>query len=154
MLKQFGVCVLCLRFLGVPWTEDEHRLFLIGLQKLGKGDWRGIARNFVVSRSPTQVASHAQKFFIRQSNATRRKRRSSLFDMVPEMVCLASLMVILHFYNQINYIVMLEVNDEMHFLVWYDSDAAEFLIKIYFCSRPPLYLQPVERNLCCLACAL
>ncbi|XP_011012039.1 PREDICTED: uncharacterized protein LOC105116394 [Populus euphratica] len=70
---------------GIPWTEDEHRLFLIGLQKLGKGDWRGIARNFVVSRTPTQVASHAQKFFIRQSNATRRKRRSSLFDMVPEM---------------------------------------------------------------------
>ncbi|KAK9282480.1 hypothetical protein L1049_005398 [Liquidambar formosana] len=69
---------------GVPWTEDEHRLFLIGLQKLGKGDWRGIARNFVISRTPTQVASHAQKYFIRQSNATRRKRRSSLFDMVPD----------------------------------------------------------------------
>ncbi|RWW78850.1 hypothetical protein BHE74_00012901 [Ensete ventricosum] len=71
---------------GVPWTEDEHRMFLMGLQKLGKGDWRGIARNFVVSRTPTQVASHAQKYFIRQSNASRRKRRSSLFDMVPEMV--------------------------------------------------------------------
>ncbi|TKY48214.1 Transcription factor MYB1R1 [Spatholobus suberectus] len=70
---------------GVPWTEEEHRLFLIGLQKLGKGDWRGIARNFVVSRTPTQVASHAQKYFIRQSHATRRKRRSSLFDMVPDM---------------------------------------------------------------------
>ncbi|KDP40862.1 hypothetical protein JCGZ_24861 [Jatropha curcas] len=70
---------------GVPWTEEEHRLFLVGLQKLGKGDWRGIARNYVVSRSPTQVASHAQKYFIRQSNATRRKRRSSLFDMVPDM---------------------------------------------------------------------
>ncbi|KAL4335228.1 hypothetical protein GQ457_07G031590 [Hibiscus cannabinus] len=68
---------------GVPWTEEEHRLFLIGLQKLGKGDWRGIARNFVVSRTPTQVASHAQKYFIRQSNVTRRKRRSSLFDMIP-----------------------------------------------------------------------
>ncbi|PON88552.1 GAMYB transcription factor [Trema orientale] len=71
---------------GVPWTEEEHRLFLIGLQKLGKGDWRGIARNYVVSRTPTQVASHAQKYFIRQTNATRRKRRSSLFDMVPDMV--------------------------------------------------------------------
>lgn len=71
---------------GKPWTEEEHRLFLIGLQKLGKGDWRGIARNYVVSRTPTQVASHAQKYFIRQSNATRRKRRSSLFDMVPDMV--------------------------------------------------------------------
>nr|UNZ81755.1 transcription factor MYB 1 [Rheum palmatum] len=70
---------------GTPWTSEEHRLFLIGLQKLGKGDWRGISRNFVVSRTPTQVASHAQKFFIRQSNASRRKRRSSLFDMVPDM---------------------------------------------------------------------
>ncbi|GAB2228060.1 hypothetical protein Droror1_Dr00009890 [Drosera rotundifolia] len=70
---------------GVPWTEEEHRLFLIGLQQLGKGDWRGIARKYVVSRTPTQVASHAQKYFIRQTNATRRKRRSSLFDMVPDM---------------------------------------------------------------------
>lgn len=83
---------------GVPWTEEEHRMFLIGLQKLGKGDWRGIARNYVVSRTPTQVASHAQKYFIRQSNGTRRKRRSSLFDMVPDMVCLASLCCFYMFY--------------------------------------------------------
>ncbi|KAL5551426.1 hypothetical protein UlMin_001602 [Ulmus minor] len=69
---------------GVPWTEEEHRMFLLGLQKLGKGDWRGIARNFVVSRTPTQVASHAQKYFIRQSNVSRRKRRSSLFDIVAD----------------------------------------------------------------------
>ncbi|KAI4371456.1 hypothetical protein MLD38_019689 [Melastoma candidum] len=69
---------------GVPWTEEEHRIFLLGLQKLGKGDWRGISRNFVVTRTPTQVASHAQKYFIRQSNVSRRKRRSSLFDMVAE----------------------------------------------------------------------
>lgn len=69
---------------GVPWTEEEHRMFLLGLQKLGKGDWRGIARNFVITRTPTQVASHAQKYFIRQSNMTRRKRRSSLFDMTPD----------------------------------------------------------------------
>ncbi|CAN6441281.1 unnamed protein product [Victoria cruziana] len=70
---------------GIPWTEEEHRLFLMGLQKLGKGDWRGIARNYVTSRTPTQVASHAQKYFIRQTNSTRRKRRSSLFDIVADM---------------------------------------------------------------------
>ncbi|KAE8661837.1 Transcription factor MYB1R1 [Hibiscus syriacus] len=69
---------------GVPWTEEEHRMFLLGLQKLGKGDWRGISRNYVVSRTPTQVASHAQKYFIRQSNVSRRKRRSSLFDIVAD----------------------------------------------------------------------
>ncbi|KAK1265805.1 hypothetical protein QJS04_geneDACA002636 [Acorus gramineus] len=77
--------IIFLKNKGIPWTEEEHKMFLVGLKKLGKGDWRGIARNYVVSRTPTQVASHAQKYFIRQTNSTRRKRRSSLFDMVAEV---------------------------------------------------------------------
>lgn len=67
---------------GVPWTEDEHKLFLLGLKKYGKGDWRNISRNFVQTRTPTQVASHAQKYFIRlSSGGGKDKRRSSIHDI-------------------------------------------------------------------------
>lgn len=57
------------------------RLFLLGLDKFGKGDWRSISRNFVVSRTPTQVASHAQKYFIRLNSMNRDRRRSSIHDI-------------------------------------------------------------------------
>ncbi|CAL0307609.1 unnamed protein product [Lupinus luteus] len=67
---------------GVPWTEEEHRRFLMGLMKYGKGDWRNIARNFVVTKTPTQVASHAQKYYIRQKDCGGKdKRRPSIHDI-------------------------------------------------------------------------
>ncbi|KAL5721193.1 hypothetical protein ACHQM5_013784 [Ranunculus cassubicifolius] len=66
---------------GTPWTEEEHKLFLIGLQKYGKGDWRSISRNAVVSRTPTQVASHAQKYFNRVNSDKKEKKRSSIHDI-------------------------------------------------------------------------
>ncbi|CAK9143445.1 unnamed protein product [Ilex paraguariensis] len=66
---------------GIPWTEEEHRLFLLGLEKYGKGDWRSISRNVVVSRTPTQVASHAQKYFVRLNSENKERRRSSIHDI-------------------------------------------------------------------------
>lgn len=66
---------------GIPWTEEEHKLFLMGLKKYGKGDWRNISRNFVITRTPTQVASHAQKYFIRQVSGGKDRRRASIHDI-------------------------------------------------------------------------
>ena len=59
-----------------------NRQFLMGLLKHGKGDWRNISRNFVGSKTPTQVASHAQKYFIRQQlSGVKDKRRPSIHDI-------------------------------------------------------------------------
>jgi len=66
---------------GVPWTEDEHRRFLMGLEKHGRGDWRNISRNFVITKNPTQVASHAQKYYARFQSEGKEKRRPSIHDI-------------------------------------------------------------------------
>ncbi|XP_015057414.1 probable transcription factor At5g61620 [Solanum pennellii] len=73
---------------GNRWTEDEQRAFLKGLDFHGKGNWTNIAKDFVPSRTPTQVASHAQKYFVRLldansiSNERKKKRKkSSVFDV-------------------------------------------------------------------------
>ena len=34
----------------------------MGLAKFGKGDWRSISRNFVITRTPTQVESSCPFF--------------------------------------------------------------------------------------------
>ncbi|KAL3520905.1 hypothetical protein ACH5RR_019054 [Cinchona calisaya] len=58
------------------------RLFLSGLDRYGRGDWRSISRNVVVTRTPTQVASHAQKYYLRQDAVKKKERkRSSIHDI-------------------------------------------------------------------------
>jgi len=47
------------------WSAQEHKLFLQGLETHGRGSWKKIHKNFVKTRTCSQVASHAQKHFLR-----------------------------------------------------------------------------------------
>ncbi|KAL2555631.1 Duplicated homeodomain-like superfamily protein [Forsythia ovata] len=63
-----------------PWTEDEHRLFLIGLNEYGKSNWRAISR-YVVTRTPKQIASHAQMYYKHIAVTNKKNKRSSIYDV-------------------------------------------------------------------------
>ncbi|KAK7251553.1 hypothetical protein RIF29_34849 [Crotalaria pallida] len=65
----------------IRWNEDEHRLFVKGVNKYGRGDWISISKYLLPSRTPSQIASHAQKYFIRQGTCAARKKRRSIHDV-------------------------------------------------------------------------
>ncbi|KAK7360341.1 hypothetical protein VNO77_02327 [Canavalia gladiata] len=46
-----------------PWTQAEHELFLLGLNKCGKGRWSRIAKDFLRNKTPQQVQRYAASYF-------------------------------------------------------------------------------------------
>nr|XP_004506259.1 transcription factor DIVARICATA-like [Cicer arietinum] len=62
------------------WTKEEHELFLQGLRLYNKGELKNIAKH-AGTRTSTQVASHAQKHFNRQTLTPEKRKRKSIYDM-------------------------------------------------------------------------
>jgi hypothetical protein len=72
------------------WSKHEHLMFLLGLERHGRGSWKQISA-IVRSRTPTQIQSHAQKFFLRKEQQNKNKRSIHDFDLQsPEMLDLAA----------------------------------------------------------------
>ncbi|XP_025804405.1 transcription factor DIVARICATA-like [Panicum hallii] len=65
------------------WTAEEHRDFLRGVNCLGRGAWKFISDYFVPSRTPAQLASHAQKYFDRidKNELDDTRQRHSINDV-------------------------------------------------------------------------
>ncbi|EGG24879.1 myb domain-containing protein [Cavenderia fasciculata] len=57
------------------WTPEEHNRFIEALSKFGHKDVKAIA-SYVGSRNPTQVRTHAQKYFLRIDRERQRKQQS------------------------------------------------------------------------------
>jgi SHAQKYF class myb-like DNA-binding protein len=69
------------------WTDEEHQLFLEGIKQFGKGAEanRQISEKFVTTKTPSQVASHAQKYYLK-ANAPSAPLEDSAMNNVARQV--------------------------------------------------------------------
>mmetsp|Transcript_30103 Transcript_30103/g.80825 ORF Transcript_30103/g.80825 Transcript_30103/m.80825 type:complete len:364 (+) Transcript_30103:95-1186(+) len=66
------------------WTSEEHRLFLEALEKYGPKNVKAIS-TYVRTRTPTQVRTHAQKYFLRMHNKDEPGRGDGGSDELDDM---------------------------------------------------------------------
>uniref|UniRef100_A0A0E0GW50 HTH myb-type domain-containing protein n=1 Tax=Oryza nivara TaxID=4536 RepID=A0A0E0GW50_ORYNI len=62
------------------WSEEEHRQCLRGIEEIGHGRWTQISIEYVPSRTPIQIASHSQKYFLRMAKPKEDRKRKSIHD--------------------------------------------------------------------------
>ncbi len=63
------------------WSNEEHSRFLLGVEKFGVKNAKEIAK-FVGTRTPVQVRSHAQKYFMKVSKHQEKPQSQSATNIV------------------------------------------------------------------------
>lgn len=56
------------------------RQCLRGIEEIGHGRWTQISIEYVPSRTPIQIASHTQKYFLRMAKPKEDRKRKSIHD--------------------------------------------------------------------------
>ena len=86
LLSPTPICTLTFFFIGNVlstlagrWTQDEHKLFLEGLEKYQK-QWKLIA-DLVKTRTVVQIRTHAQKYFQKLNKKNGGKDGSNLLSV-------------------------------------------------------------------------
>ena len=69
------------------WTDEEHRLFLEGMERFKK-DWRSIERH-IGTRTCSQIRSHAQKYFMRLDKQQSHDGSSIVLESQQASACAA-----------------------------------------------------------------
>eukprot|EP00511_Aplanochytrium_stocchinoi_P003497 CAMPEP_0204829292 /NCGR_PEP_ID=MMETSP1346-20131115/7408_1 /ASSEMBLY_ACC=CAM_ASM_000771 /TAXON_ID=215587 /ORGANISM="Aplanochytrium stocchinoi, Strain GSBS06" /LENGTH=116 /DNA_ID=CAMNT_0051958969 /DNA_START=132 /DNA_END=478 /DNA_ORIENTATION=+ len=65
------------------WTAQEHQIFLAGLKIHGK-NWKNISF-FVKTRSSVQTRTHAQKYFLKQSQGASKDTKKGKKVQISEI---------------------------------------------------------------------
>ncbi|KAL6861829.1 hypothetical protein ACP4OV_017529 [Aristida adscensionis] len=65
------------------WTEEEHSIFLVGLDKYEKkSKWKAMSEEHLLTKTPSQIASHHQKYRKRQKQRDLKAcKRASIHDI-------------------------------------------------------------------------
>jgi len=64
--------------MDMPWTEEEKRLYLQGVEQCGQNNWGKIASDYVTTRTPHQIREYARSLLGQGSNQTKQQHVESM----------------------------------------------------------------------------
>ena len=131
-------------FIVIQWSREEHKRFLIGLKEKGRGNWNEIATKYVKTRTKSQVASHAQKYFLHVRGRLQNKNRSSVFNMPSEPVI--PILLLFFFFFFLKFLLFLLFCIRIRYTNTHFYEYVYTFSLNFFCSKMPHLLSVFRKN--------